>query len=113
MKITVNESSKDFLIKINDVYKRVRLEDIYYFKSDGKYVILAVESREYLIKLRLKILEDLLPSNFMRCHTSYVVNTDKISSFIASSNKLTLQGNIDLPLSRTFRENLLSSFLIG
>lgn len=107
-----NNSSKDFIIKINAIYKRIKISDIFYFKSDGKYVQLGVESREFAIKLRLKNLKEILPINFVQCHASSVVNLDKIASIVTNPNKIILSNNVEMPLSRTYKNELFSHFVV-
>lgn len=112
MPIREEHIPKDFVVKINAIYKRIKISDIFYFKSDGKYILLAIESREFAIKLRLKNLKEILPLNFVQCHASFVVNLDKISSIVTNPSKIILSNNVEMPLSRTYKNELFSRFVV-
>jgi len=109
----LKQSTKDFLVKINDVHKRIRLDDIFYLQSEGKYVSIIIENRSYSFRSTLKKLEQLLPDNFARIHSSYIVNLKKISVIKNQDHLIVLSNNVELAFSRTYKESLLSNFLLG
>ena len=107
------QTSKDFLIRINDIYKRIRLEEIYYFSSEGKYVSIAGKDRKYSFRSTLKHLETILPGNFTRIHTSHIINLDKITGVKVQDNSVLLSNGDELPFSRTYKDNIYMNFLVG
>lgn len=107
------QSSKDFLVRINDVYKRIKLDDIIYLQSEGKYVSLILNERQYIFRSTLKTLEQILPSNFLRAHSSFIINLDKVVSLRNQENIVVLTNGTELAYSRTNKEKILSHFLVG
>lgn len=74
---------------------RIKYSNIEYFESSAKKVILHLKQSKkvYYFTSKLKDIEQVLPSCFLRCHQSYIVNMDNIKqidlrnhSFILSSN---------------------------
>ena len=113
MKTSIEKPSKDFLIKINDVHKRVKLEEVFCLQSEGKYVSLILENRRYSFRGTLKQLEQVLPSNFVRTHSSFIVNLDKISTIKNQENLITLTNDFELSYSRKYKDSLFENFLLG
>jgi len=56
----------------------VDLKDIYYLKSEHKYVTIYTYDDEFLISDTLTDLEKKLPDNFIRVHRSYIINNDQL-----------------------------------
>ena len=106
-------SKKDFLIRINDLYKRISCDEVFYLQSQGKYVSLFLENREYSFRGTLKELEQALPANFLRTHSSYIVNLDKISHIRNADNTIGLTNDKEISYSRTHKDNLLNQFIVG
>ncbi len=107
------QENKDFLVKINDTFKRIKLEDIVGVKSEGKYVSLVLDNRNYIFRGTLKDLENQLPSNFVRSHSSCIININKLQEVKSKEHMLVLSNNIEFCYSRTYKNNVLKSFLVG
>jgi len=110
---TPDQSSKDILVKINNSYKRIKLEDIYYLKAEGKYVGIYLKDRNYSFKSSLKNLETTLPHFFVRTHTSYVANISKIQSINTADSIITMDNGNVVSLSRSCKGNIFDKFLAG
>ena len=104
---------KDFLIKVNKTFSKIKQKDVYYFQSDGSYVSIFLESREYSIRTSLKSLMPMLSKNFVRIHSSYIVNSEKIKNIQVQPNLLTLDNGVELHFGRTFKVDLFSRFIVG
>ncbi len=113
MKTTFETTSKDFLVRINETYKRIALDDIYYLQSEGKYVNLFIESRRFSFRSTLKKLVNELPPNFLRVHASYIVNLKMITEIKNSEQLIILSNGNELAYSRTYRDSLFENFLLG
>jgi len=66
-------------VKIGDKILLIRLSEIVYFEADEKYVtIQTYEKGKYITDLTLKILEDKLPTNFVRVQRAFIVNKNYV-----------------------------------
>lgn len=103
---TSNSEGKEFItIKQGEKYVRIELEDILFFKSDHIYVeVYDINGKSHLIRSSLQKYQDILPSNFIQVHRSYLVNTKKITEF--DSKSITIE-NFEIPISRSYREAVL------
>ncbi len=68
---------------------RVLYEDIFYVESDKRYLIIYQKNRTDRMTMKLSELVKKLPSSFVRCHQSYVVNINKIIHF--EKNEIVLE----------------------
>jgi len=87
----------------------LRLDDIQYIASDGPYleVYLNNKSKPEVDRNTLKNILDVLPQNsFLQIHRSYIVNISKVKSLY--SNKLILNDETELSVSRSFKETVES-----
>ncbi|MGC6478749.1 MAG: LytTR family DNA-binding domain-containing protein, partial [Flavobacteriaceae bacterium] len=83
----------------------VRVRDIYFLKSDDKYVEYHTKSKCEIERIALKeALEQLPAQQFVQCHKSYVVNLLQIRQVYA--DKIIMQQGETLPLSRTFKTQM-------
>lgn len=64
-------------VKLSDKIIFIRLNEVSYFKADERYVSLVTkQTKEYILDLSLKKLQDKIPGYFIRVHKSYIVNKD-------------------------------------
>ena len=75
--INSNESKNDF-IKINNRNTIIRSDSVYYIEKDRTKLIFKTEDSDYTIYSSFNKIEAELPSNFKRCHKSYIVNINNI-----------------------------------
>lgn len=68
-------------IKKSDKIIFVKLEDVSYFEAEEKYVLVHTDNGKEIIEQSLSKLESKLPSNFIRVHRSYIINTNYIKDF--------------------------------
>lgn len=78
----------------------IRSDDIFYIQKNGKKAIFKTKEKNYEVYCSFSNILNNLPSNFIRCHKSFIVNLDKISSI--KSNNLII-----------FKENFCSQCFIG
>lgn len=99
---------KDALfVKDRHLFRKIRLEDIYYIKSDHVYIELHTNTKQkYLIRGSLSDLSSRLPKNFYRTHRSYIINVNNMEAINAS---YVLIDNQKIPISKNYREDLLSN----
>lgn len=92
-------------IRSNRQSARVEYNQILYVESMADYIkIHMADGREVVSKQKISHIEKELPASFLRIHRSFVVNKEKISSF---SREALFLGEIELPVSRTYRARAL------
>ena len=93
--VEVNEKYID--LKISHGLQRVKLSDILYIKSDHVYVEVIGSSFNYFGRYSLgEILTLIDQPQFIQCHRSYIINTEKIEKY--SSSKVWINKN-EIPIS--------------
>jgi DNA-binding LytR/AlgR family response regulator len=88
------------------VYRVIPIDDILFFESEDGIVVVQTRDARYITDFSLKFLEQNLdPQRFFRCHRSYIVRIDAITSIApwgAGTYRLVLDATKDLgvPLAR-------------
>lgn len=89
-------------------------DEIYYFKSDGNYILAFTANRKYLYRSTLNgLLEKLSPKEFLRIHRSYAINIRFIASCQYQNNneyKFLLKNGVSLLSGKSFK-SAISTFL--
>ena len=89
--------------------RKVPLEDILYIEVEGKYSALQVKDRKYNVKASLKDLLQKLPADsFVRVSRNFVVNLNHIDHIDMYQSSVHVSGE-DVPVSRTYKENLMKN----
>lgn len=103
--VKVAEQEETFSVQLRGEMLRLSYSDISYFEKVGHKIKICTASREILYYGQLyELLNTLEPTLFVRCHHGYIVNLDKIRSF--KENTLLLDGNLRLPVGKTYGETL-------
>ena len=74
----VESQRKHVCSRVQDRLKLIRIEDVYFFRADQKYVCVHHRGGEDLIDDSLKSLEEEFHDDFVRIHRAAVVAVDKI-----------------------------------
>jgi DNA-binding LytR/AlgR family response regulator len=93
-------------LRVDKEMKKIFVNEIQYVESLKDYVrIYLGNSRSLLVKQSIRAMENLLSEHkFLRVHRSYIVSTDKISSF----NRLTVKvGTMDIPIGRLYKQTVM------
>ncbi|MCF0260265.1 MAG: response regulator transcription factor [Erysipelotrichaceae bacterium] len=78
---------------------------IMYLESDDHYVrICCKRGTVYRMRSKLGDIQKLLPDNFVRCHQSFLVNLDYISTI--EKNTIFLTNGTSIPVSRAYKKGL-------
>lgn len=87
-------------------------KDIVYIEHLGRYSIIhTVDDKEISLLQSIAELDDILnkqSNSFVRIYKSYIVNIDYVE--YVQPNEIYVRHNIQLPLGRLFRNNLLEKF---
>ncbi len=97
------------IVKTNGRIIFLRIEEIDWMEAAGNYVKLHVGNETHLIRETMNGLEQQLnPLKFIRIHRSTIINIEKIKElepYFNGEYKVILSNNIQLILSRNYREN--------
>lgn len=77
---------------------RLRIDDIEYVESINRTAVFHLMNSSIEINKKLDDIEKELPSNFIRCHKSYLVNMNMIHEI--SNNRITLFSNTTVPVAK-------------
>ena len=82
---------------------KVLLDEILFIESLSDYVKINLPDKSVITKEKISNIEEKLSIPFLRSHRSFIVNTDKISSFSADTIEI---GKTILPISRTYKKEV-------
>ncbi len=96
-------------VTTKDAVYFINYSDILYLKSESNYTYIHLaNNKKMLISKTLKYLsEKIIGSTFMRIHASVLVNTRYLSQYIKGENKVILENNIALPVSKPNKKIVL------
>lgn len=94
-----------FVRHLNSMVK-VDIKDILYIEAERNYCRIFSSSKEYLVVMTLKEMDEKLPAkHFLRIHRSYIINLSQIQEIAATHVVI---GNKALPVNKSQREELLT-----
>ncbi|RPG87727.1 MAG: hypothetical protein CBD69_001670 [Crocinitomicaceae bacterium TMED209] len=98
-----------FYTKVGNKLRRIELDEIRYIQVEGKYSAIQLASRQYHVKASLKDLLVILASDeFVRVSRNFVVNLKHIDHIDVYQSTVHVAGE-DVPVSRTYKENLMKN----
>lgn len=98
--------SRMFVVESGGERSLIDYGRICFFEARDKRVYLNTVSEEYGFYDTLEQLEEKLGEAFLRCHRSFLVNKDKIAHVFLSQNRIVLQGEFEVPLSRSYKPSV-------
>lgn len=99
------ENSNDFIyVNANKKHHRINYDDILYAESLKDYVRIHTKSISITTKEKISDFESKLPSNFLRTHRSYIINTQKISAYTMNDIEI---GDIEIPIGISYKQQVL------
>lgn len=104
------EQKDVFIIAGRDGKVRIPYQKILYFEARAKKIYAALETEEYGFYDSMEHLMEKLPNGFCRCHRSFVINTRHIDKLQAGAGICLLNGNIEIPISRSYKQNVREYF---
>ena len=91
----VYEEPKKF-IKIDNKKTFITENSVCFIKKDGMKLIFKAKSRDYEIYSSFSNISNNLPSNFIRCHKSYIINLDNVTDIQPKNNLIIFNDNPDI-----------------
>lgn len=102
---------QSLFIKQKHAFVKVKFEDILFLQSDHVYVeVHVIGNRKFLIRGSLTELIKKLDKQFIKVHRSYIVN---LAHLEAIEDNLIILEDFKVPISRQFKNELLSRLNIG
>lgn len=102
---------KYFFIRIDGKYVKLCFSEILYAEGSRNYTKIFTESKQYLVLITMKRLEQFLPASlFIRIHKSFIVSVEKIVEF--DKERVWLQHK-EIPVGHQYRNELEKSVLIA
>ncbi|MGC9342849.1 MAG: LytR/AlgR family response regulator transcription factor [Bacteroidales bacterium] len=84
---------------------KVYYDSILFIESLSDYIKFMLDTGEIMSREKISHIEKLLPSVFLRCHRSFIVNTEKIEAF--NYDYIEINGN-EIPISRTYKKTVMN-----
>ena len=88
-------------------------DEINYIKRDGMKLVFCTNSKNYETYNSFKKIKDILPDNFIRCHKSYIANTDNILNVNAKKNIINFDNDLSCEIGPKYKNNLMEVFNYG
>lgn len=110
----IRELKKDetsiYTVKKGSELTTLRLDDIYYFESDKRLLIIRTRHGEVSQYEKLDAAEKILrEKDFVRIHQSFLVNAKKIKSL--GTGEVTLENGDTLPVSKSRKKSVSEAYL--
>jgi two-component system LytT family response regulator len=86
---------------------QIALDQLLYLESESNYTRLVCRGRSLLTLASLKQMGETLPTEFMRVHRSFIVNTRLIHHIEGSTMRI---GEHNIPIGETYRDEVLKRF---
>ncbi|MDO5410941.1 MAG: LytTR family DNA-binding domain-containing protein [Lachnospiraceae bacterium] len=105
---TQNTKSDDKVLVVENRQGKVTIpySQIYYLEVREKKVFIRLKEKEYSKYDTMENMLKDLPEHFLRCHRSFVINSDYIRMVKLSENTIYLEDNIMVPLSRSYKAEI-------
>lgn len=89
------------LVKDEDYNVELPVERINYIESDGNYLLIYTDEKNYKLRSTIRYILEVLPeSTFVQVHRAYVVNKTKIEKF--NLKNLVIRGT-EIPVSKNYK----------
>ena len=82
------KDTKNHFIRLNNRNTIINEDSINYIKKDGMKLVFYTDNRIYETYSSFNKISEELPSNFVRCHKSYIANINKITNVCPSKNTI-------------------------
>ena len=101
----IEKFDDSIFLNVGTTIKKIALNSILFIQAYGDYMKVKCEDASYVVHIRMKQLEEQLPSkDFCRIHRSYLVRLDKIDQVYTKSLEI---GKVNIPIGKTNKEDLM------
>lgn len=95
---------QQLLIKSGSRQYPVQVSDILYLEKDGNYISYYLQKGKVVARQSVSEALSQLPSFFVQCHKSFIVNCRKVNFFEKDEIRL---ADMKIPIGNSYRENFL------
>ena len=88
-----SENDKTKFIRLSNRNTIIDQNTIKYIKRDGMKLVFYTDNRQYETYSSFTKIQHELPSNFVRCHKSYIANVDRITNIDSTNNIVYFDNN--------------------
>ena len=100
-------SSNKSYIKIDSKDTIIQSNSIYYIEKNKNRIIFRTTDAEYYICSSFNKLKDKLPKYFVRCHKSYIVNIQNISSIDGNTIHFDKSDTLTCSIGQVYKQNFM------
>ena len=106
----IDKEFKFVVFKSGNTLHNINIKEILFLESKGNYIVLYFANGTALTTLMTmeKALEKLKKGNFLRCHRSFIIALDHISTL--STDELTIGSHV-VPIGKNYRQIVKSSLI--
>jgi len=98
-----------FFVKSDRKYFKINFDEILFVEGLKNYAVIQMETQRIITKMTLKNISESLPQKkFLRINKSYIVNTQKITSF--DNNDLFIQ-SYEIAIGSNYRDAFFEEFI--
>ena len=108
----LNSSSSNNFIKLNNK-TIINEKEINYIKKDGMKLIFCTGNKNYETYSSFNKIKNILPDNFVRCHKSYIANTNTIQNININDNTILFNNDLYCDIGPKYKNNLMEVFKHG
>lgn len=111
LKKLIDVTAKNEYITVKKIgeLRRIKVSDIYYVESQGKYVKIHTDNECVVTINKLENMKGQLGEDFICCHKSYLVNIKKVKKF--DYTRLILFDDTEILVSRSYKAKIKDVFL--
>lgn len=112
MKDLNTDNSANKFIRLNNRNTIINQDSIKFIKKDGMKLVFYTDSRKYETYSSFNKISSELPSNFVRCHKSYIANVNKITNIDIDDNLVFFDNKNDIKchIGPKYKNNLMEVF---
>lgn len=103
-------SSKKNFIQIDNKDTLIKSDSIYYIEKSKNKIIFRTTDSEYCASSSFNKLMDKLPSNFVRCHKSYIVNINKVSIIRDNTIHFDTTDDLNCAIGQVYKKKFMEVF---
>ena len=100
----VKNQQENLLVRAQRKNHLIPLDELLYIESLNDYVKVVTADAELITREKITSLNNKLPDKFIRIHRSFLVNSERVTSFTATEISIL---EIALPVSRTYKKQAI------
>lgn len=94
-------------VKTKAVHEKIWIDQILWVEGMADYVKIVTAEKAVLLHSSMKSMAESLPSSFIRCHQSYLINTKAVNKVYGNILMVEKQ---EIPIGRVFKKDVMDFF---